>query len=145
MHFFEQELRNVMAESSVLIDQKYVGRGCYGTLDVDIRAKIEFVTLGNSNRYEGVRTSIINRKDGVVDSLILCFADIWGRRKVDNPNFREGIVPYIWTDRENSQWYVFKPQVQDYRQLSAGIDRYLSVFQDMKIVKKQQEGLDVYI
>ncbi len=59
----------------------------------DIRARIEFVTTGTADQYEGIKTSIINRKEGVVDSMLLRFSDIWGKRKVANPNFKDGIIP----------------------------------------------------
>lgn len=140
MNFFEQELKNIMAGSAILKDQKYVGRLCFGTVDESIRARIEFVTTGTSSHYDGIKASIINRKEGVVDSMLLRFSDIWGKKKVSNPNFRDGIVPHIWTDNGKSDWYVFKPSKEDYKQLSAGIERYLSVFQDMEMAQGQQEG-----
>lgn len=140
MNFFENELKKVMTESTILKDQKYVGRACFGTVGEDIRARIEFVTAGTASQYEGIRTSIINRKEGVVDSMILRFSDIWGKRKVGSPNFKDGVMPHIWTDNGKSDWYVFRPAKEDYRQLSAGIERYLSVFQDMDMTQGQQDG-----
>ena len=38
MNFFEAELKKIMAESTVLKDQKYVGRLCYGTISDELRA-----------------------------------------------------------------------------------------------------------
>lgn len=58
-----------MENSGILKDQKYVGRICYGTISEDLRARVEFVTLGVSDHYAGLKTSIINRKEGVVDLL----------------------------------------------------------------------------
>ena len=91
MNFFESELKKIMGNSNILKDQKYVGRMCYGTISEDLRARIEFVTLGVHDHYAGLKTSIINRKEGVVDSMLLRFTDIWGKPKVSNPNFREGV------------------------------------------------------
>ena len=71
MTFFEEELKKIMAESAILKDQRYVGRICYGTIGEDLRARIEFVTLGISNQYAGLKASIFNRKEGVVDSVLL--------------------------------------------------------------------------
>ena len=56
-----------------------MGRACFGTVGKDIRARIEFVTTGTADQYEGIKTSIINRKEGVVDSMLLRFSDIWGK------------------------------------------------------------------
>ena len=100
MTFFEEELKRIMAESAILKDQRYVGRICYGTIGEDLRARIEFVTLGISNQYAGLKASIFNRKEGVVDSVLLRFMDVWGKQKVGNPNFREGVEPHIWADGE---------------------------------------------
>ena len=89
MNFFESELKKIMRNSAILKDQKYVGRMCYGTIGGDLRARVEFVTLGVSDHYAGIKASIINRKEGVVDSVLLRFTDIWGKQKVSNPNFKE--------------------------------------------------------
>lgn len=140
MNFFEQELRKVMAGSSILKDQKYVGRLCYGTIGENIRARIEFVSTEISDHYDGIKTSVINRKEGVVDSMIFRLSDIWGRKAVSNPNFKGGIMPHIWTNDGKSEWYVFKPLEKDYRQLSVGIEQYLSVFQDMGMAQEQPES-----
>ena len=51
MTFFEEELKKIMTESAILKDQRYVGQICYGTIGEDLRARIEFVTLGISNQY----------------------------------------------------------------------------------------------
>ena len=107
MNFFESELKKIMGDSAILKDQKYVGRMCYGTIGGDLRARVEFVTLGVSNHYAGIKASVINRKEGVVDSILLRFSDIWGKPKVSNPNFKEGVNPHIWTDNGKSDWYEF--------------------------------------
>ena len=96
MNFFESELKKIMGNSDILKDQKFVGRMCYGTLGGDLRARIEFVTLGVSDHYAGLKAAIINRKEGVVDSVLLRFTDIWGKQKVSNPNFREGISTSLY-------------------------------------------------
>lgn len=102
MNFFESELKKIMGDSAILKDQKYVGRMCYGTIGGDLRARVEFVTLGVSDHYAGIKASVINRKEGVVDSILLQFSDIWGKQKVSNPNFKEGVNPHIWTDSGKS-------------------------------------------
>ena len=79
MNFFESELKKIIGNSAILKDQKYVGRMCYGTIGGDLRARVEFVTLGVSDHYAGIKASVINRKEGVVDSILLQFSDIWGK------------------------------------------------------------------
>lgn len=93
MNFFESELKKIMGDSAILKDQKYVGRMCYGTIGGDLRARVEFVTLGVSDHYAGIKASVINRKEGVVDSILLHFQDIWGKQKVSNLILRRESIP----------------------------------------------------
>ena len=138
MNFFESELKKIMGDSAILKDQKYVGRMCYGTIGGDLRARVEFVTLGVSNRYAGIKASVINRKEGVVDSILLRFSDIWGKPKVSNPNFKEGVNPHIWTDNGKSDWYVFYPGAAEYRKAADTLENYLSIFQDVSMTQESQ-------
>ena len=140
MNFFEQELKKIMDGSVILKNQKYVGRSCYGVIGEDLRARIEFVTLGTCDHYAGIKTTIINRKEGVVDSMVLRFTDIWGKPKVNNPNFRDGVNPHIWTNNGKSEWYAFHPALKDYQKIACSVDNYLSVFQDMDVVLARKEN-----
>ena len=139
MNFFESELKKIMGNSDILKDQKFVGRMCYGTIGGDLRARIEFVTLGVSDHYAGLKAAIINRKEGVVDSVLLRFTDIWGKPKVSNPNFKEGVNPHIWTDSGKSEWYVFHPSAADYQKVADTVENYLSIFQDMSMTQESQD------
>ena len=168
MNFFESELKKIMGDSAILKDQRYVGRICYGTIGEDLRARIEFVTLGISNQkyvgrmcygtiggdlrarvefvtlgvsdhYAGIKASVINRKEGVVDSILLQFSDIWGKQKVSNPNFKEGVNPHIWTDSGKSDWYVFRPGAAEYQKVADTLENYMSVFQDMVMAQAEQD------
>ena len=138
MNFFESELKKIMGDSAILKDQKYVGRMSYGTIGGDLRARVEFVTLGVSNHYAGIKASVINRKEGVVDSILLRFSDIWGKPKVSNPNFKEGVNPHIWTDNGKSDWYVFYPGAAEYRKAADTLENYLSIFQDVSMTQESQ-------
>ena len=139
MNFFESELKKIRGDSAILKDQKYVGRMCYGTIGGDLRARVEFVTLGVSDHYAGIKASVINRKEGVVDSILLQFSDIWGKQKVSNPNFKEGVNPHIWTDSGKSDWYVFRPGAAEYQKVADTLENYMSVFQDMVMAQAEQD------
>ena len=41
---------------------------------------------------------------------------------------------------DNYEWYGFNPKRADYDKLTAAIDRYLSVFQDMSMVSQVSEN-----
>ena len=123
MNFFESELKKIIGNSAILKDQKYVGRMCYGI----------------SDHYAGIKASVINRKEGVVDSILLQFSDIWGKQKVSNPNFKEGVNPHIWTDSGKSDWYVFRPGAAEYQKVADTLENYMSVFQDMVMAQAEQD------
>ena len=129
MNFFEQELRKILEKNQILQNQKYVGRACYGTIGNDIKAKIEFVTLGTSEQYEGIKATILNRTEGPVDNMTFRFKDVMGRQLVGSQNFREGIVPHIWTYKDKTEWYAFNPKQEHYQKLSKSLNDYMGVFQ----------------
>ena len=62
MNFFEEELKKMMGGSAILKDQKYVGRMCYGTISQDLRARVEFVTLGTCDHYAGIKQPLSTEK-----------------------------------------------------------------------------------
>ena len=138
MNFFEQELTKVVSHSRVLKNGKCVARAFFGEIGEDIRAKIEFATLGTKDKYEGVRITILNRKEGVVDSAVLRLRDVWGMQRAGQM-VRE-VEPHIWTYDGNSEWYGFTPKSTDYDKLTESVDKYLSVFGDMAIDTQMSEN-----
>ncbi len=128
MNFFEQELRKIIAPRNP--DATYVGRACYVRLGDLNRAKIHFTTCGTAYHYDALQITILNRNDGQVDSLRLRFVDVLGKKQVSNPNFRNGISPYAWTDSGQTEWYVYKPNAGDYQKLSEALGEYLELFQE---------------
>lgn len=136
MNFFEQELRRIISQNHP--DATYVGRACYVPLGDDLRAKIRFVDSRTHDHFDTLQMVILNRQEGKVDELRLRFGDTFGKKQVSNPNFPEGIVPHIWVDRGDAEWYVYKPTAKDYKLLSDGVDEYLSVFQTQNMAQTEQ-------
>lgn len=48
MTFYEQELRKLFADGTVIGSPKFTGRACLGTLGKDLRARVQFVTSGHA-------------------------------------------------------------------------------------------------
>ena len=111
-------------------DAAYVGRAAYMNLGGGNRAKMSFVTLGHADHYSGLKISVLNLRDGEIDTNVLRFNDLFGKKQTRNPNFREGIVPHIWTCNGKSEWYVYTPTSSDYALLTENVSEYVSVFQD---------------
>jgi len=130
MNFFEQELRALAAESDLLDDARYIGRACYARISDNIRAKLQFITMGHADRYEALKITLINNREGEIDSNIVRFRDIWGPKAVGNPNFREGLYPHIWTSYGKSEWYIYQPKIVDYEKLAYSLDEYLEMFSE---------------
>ncbi len=86
MNFFESELKKIMENSGILKDQKYVGCICYGTISEDLRARVEFVTLGVSNHYTGLKTSISSSASiWVPPRLLLLEVGSIGSKRFETP------------------------------------------------------------
>lgn len=77
----------------------YIGSCGYVRVNEEVRMRLEF-SRSSITTYDGIDTTIINRKEGTIDTNALKFRDIWGRKVVSNPNFKEGIIPHIWENKE---------------------------------------------
>lgn len=130
MTFFEQELQKLFGKDKGLQDVRIVGNACYGRLSEDIRVKIHFNYSRVVDEYDTLKVTLINRREGPIDSMVIHFSDLWGAKKVDNPNFKDGIYPYIWTYQRRSEWYVYQPTKEDYGQLSSAVNDYLDMFRE---------------
>lgn len=128
MTVFEQELQKLFGEDEILSGVRIVGNACYGRLDEDVRVKLRFMTGGAASQYDRLKVTLLNRREGEIDSLVLKFRDVWGVKQTGNPNFRSGVSPHLWDDGGEVSWYVYRPTRTDYRQLSEAVDSYLAVF-----------------
>ena len=130
MTFFEQELRKLFDHDAVFAGARFAGNVCYGRLNENVRIKARFVTCGYADNYEALKVTLINRREGEIDSSLLRFRDLWGMKKVNNPNFREGVPPHMWVCSGKTEWYAYKPNEADRRQLKDAVRTYLAVFQE---------------
>lgn len=92
--------------------------------------KLEFVTLGTYQKYEGIQATVLDKTDGKIDSLILKFTDIWGKKKLNHPNFREGMNPHIWIYSGKAEWYVYQPTPTDYKEIADSVCDYAELFKE---------------
>ena len=131
MTFYEQELRKLFADGTVIGSPKFTGRACLGTLGKDLRVRVQFVTSGYADHYDAISVTVLNRTDGVVDKLRLRLKDILGIKQVPgNPNFRNGVSPHIWEDG---------PTAADYSAMRQAVSEYLDVFRD-RVTERRQDG-----
>ena len=90
---------------------------------------MEFATLGHSEHYEALRVTILDRSEGKIDVCALRFAKAWGKKKVTNPNFSEGIYAHFWNDGSEADWYVYHPSRADNKVLCQQLNDYITVFE----------------
>lgn len=141
MNFFEQELRKLFGDGSVIPSPSFTGRICLGTLGKDLRVRAEFVTLGVSDQYEALQLTVLNRTGGAVDRTTLKFRDIWGRKPVPgNPYFKNGVLPHIWTCDGELKWYGYQPTQEDRLQLCQAADQYLNAFRETALDRAQSQN-----
>ena len=117
-NFFEQELRKLFGDGSIIESPQFVGRACLGTLGGDLRVRAQFVTGIVANQYNALKIVVLNRTDGPVDTMVLKLKDLLGTKA----------APRIWDDSGNAQWYGYRPTIADYETIRQAADDYLSVF-----------------
>ena len=90
------------------------------------RAKVQFVTCGVADQYEALQLTVLNRKDGQIDTLRLRFADILGKGR------------YAWTYKDTTEWYGYNPSSKEYLRLADAVSDYLELFQDQTMSAGRQ-------
>lgn len=130
MTFLEQELKKMVGKEPAFTEQRYVGNACYGRLTDNIRVKVNFQTGGIADHYDRLKVTLLNRNEGIIDSMVLTFQDVLGIKKTSNPNFRDGVNPHIWSYGRETKWYVYQLGEADYKKMSEAVNTYLEVFKE---------------
>ena len=128
MNFLRMELKRILGMTRYSEDATYIGNCGYVKVDEGIRMRLDF-SRSFTTSYDGIIMTMLNRKEGAIDTNVLKFRDIWGKKTVSNPNFKDGIIPHIWEDKE-MVWYVYKPNQKDYQMLADEISQYVGLFQE---------------
>ncbi|XBX10764.1 hypothetical protein QMP26_41445 (plasmid) [Enterocloster clostridioformis] len=129
--FVDRELKRITKKSRNTFI--HVGRACYARINDDIRIRLEFC----SGKYNGLTMTILNRNTGVIDSVNLLFADVWGLKK---GAFKGEVVEssiFFSFDKEWS-WIGEAPSQSDCDKLAEIIDQYISVYQNTKEARKSK-------
>ena len=70
-NFFEQELWYLFGDEQVIDTPYCSGQSCYGTLDRDLRVRIQFISTHISGQYDALKLTVLNRINGPVDIQVL--------------------------------------------------------------------------
>ena len=68
-NFFEQELWYLFGDEQVIDTPYCSGQSCYGTLDRDLRVRIQFISTHISGQYDALKLTVLNRINGPVRDL----------------------------------------------------------------------------
>lgn len=126
MSFFTTEL---MRCTKNFEDKKCIGNAMYIPLGKNNLLKLFFTTIGYADHYEALSISVVDKNNGVIDKNIIKFSDVWGRKQVSNPNFKDGVIPHVWKHgSQDFRWYVYTPNHLDMELLSGQISDYAQMF-----------------
>ena len=129
MTFYEQELRKLFGASNVITNAKYNDKTLLGKIDDELRVKLQFVYTGIRDHYDALRVSIINRRDGIVDTETFRFSDILG----SNPGYMKNVLArdiHIWEYHGKAECYGYKPSTADCQRIADTVNDYISMYQD---------------
>lgn len=125
-NFFEQELRKLFGDGSIIDSPQFVGRTCLGALDGDLRVRAEFVATRSKGCYDALHLTVLKWTDGVVDTLDLHFRDIL----VANHDLPYNTLPYFLTDGNYVGWHLCEVTADDYQAFRRAAGDYLDVFRE---------------
>ncbi len=126
MNTFERELSKIFTDCKSIDNPTFVGSACYGNVAPDLKAKIQFVTMGRADYFEAMRITMLNRTEGKVDAITMRLSDLLGKKRT--AYYPEGMYPYIWKDRNAVEWYAYHPTPADYKIIREAAASYLDVF-----------------
>lgn len=90
MNFLRMELKKVLGMTRYSEYATYIGSCGYVRINEEVRMRLEFSGTSTTT-YEGIVMTMLNRKEGTIDTNALKFRDIWGRKAVSIPISRKGL------------------------------------------------------
>jgi hypothetical protein len=96
MNFLEAAFREMFGKGSPPGDLHFAGRVRVGRFGGPTAAKLRFVALGTHDHFAASKASVFNRNEGKIDSVVIRFADITGRKRRPNPNRQETLPLCVW-------------------------------------------------
>ncbi|MDR2773466.1 MAG: hypothetical protein LBC19_01775 [Tannerella sp.] len=127
MNQFTAELKNILEQTKIQ-SLSFAGRDCYSKVTDNVSAKICFCATDCADNYDAVKVTLINRNEGIVDSNIIRFRDILGKKSVNHPNFRDGVYPHLWENNGTLKWYVYQPTKADFQAIADEVSECVNMF-----------------
>lgn len=129
MNFYEKQLKRMFPDFDTQSgDTIFAGKAMLSIISDDLRAKVEFITTRVAGQYEGLRLSIINKHDGVIDSQTFVFHEIVGLK---GP--KKDQKPHVWDDNGKPDWFVYEPTTEELEQIGSKVEDYVFMYADHEL------------
>lgn len=129
MNFYEKQLKRMFPDFDTQSgDTIFAGKSMLSIISDDLRAKVEFVTGRVASQYEGLRLSIINKNEGVIDSQEFKFYEIIG---LQGP--KKDQKPHVWDDNGNANWFVYEPSDAELENIGSKVEEYIWMYADHEL------------
>jgi len=113
-------------------NMKYINGVAYGTMDNDKLFKAQFKTRDTYEKYEAIEVSILNKREGVIDRMLLTFDNLLSQNRL-------GQTAHIWKNNGKLAWYGNAPTQKELDSIGAMIEDYVSLFQEQ--TESQEYGM----
>lgn len=128
-NFYERQLKIMFGNSDVLAASAiFAGKAMVSKIGNGLLAKVEFVTARVSGQYEGLKLSIINRNDGLVDVQTFLFYEIIGLKGLARDR-----KPHIWDDSGKAQWFGYEPSHSEFESIASKVEDYVKMYADCEV------------
>ena len=135
MNFFTSELKKIADHCDFIDDMRLAGRVCMFRLSDEVTGRLEFSTDGMADIYSALQISLFNRKEGLIDSLLIPIVDMIGVKHMCGdikPGKPDMTAPYICRYGKIG-WHGFEPSDEDYSLMAQETDNYLEMFAEPQI------------
>ena len=128
-NFYERQLKRMFGDSEVLsADTVFAGKAMVSKISADLRAKIEFVTARVSGQYEGLKLSIINKNEGLIDSQTFMFHEIIGLKGTARDR-----KPHVWDDNGKASWFGYEPTASEFENIASKVEDYVEMYKALDV------------
>ena len=119
---FKDSLSMILAHED---EREFMGRVAYVPLSENLKAKIFFATTTTHEVYDSVKIELINKKEGIVDTLVLRLGEICGLINIGGQKQN----PHIWRYGSNEpfEWYGKRPDLSPIRK---EVDKYFEFWRN---------------
>ena len=127
MNIFEEELRRLFEDGTILDCPAFSGQLCMAEVGTDCHVQIQFVPDAAKDQYDTLQIIAVRQTNGYVDAFRLKFSDTLKAAETGSENT---IVPYILLRDETAAWFPAPPSRAEREALLQAAGKYLDRFRN---------------